>query len=92
MYVIFNDVLGGQKMKKINKINGLHPKLKFTLEVLKNNDEKEDEVGRIAFLDMEIIQKWDGSLESEWYRKPTDTGIVMNWYSIAPLRYKKNIV
>ena len=41
---------------------------------------------------MEIIQKRDGSLESEWFRKPTDTGIIMNWYSIAPLRYKKNIV
>ena len=89
---VFNDVLKGQEMEKLNKINGLHPKLKFTLEVLKKNDEKEDEVGRIAFLDMEIIQKWDGSLESEWYRKPTDTGIIMNWYSIAPMRYKKNIV
>ena len=87
-----NDVLEGDEEKKLNEINGLHPKLKFTLEVLKNNDENEDEIGRIAFLDMEIIQKRDGSLESEWFTKPTDTGIIMNWYAIAPLRYKKNLV
>ena len=41
---------------------------------------------------MEIIQKRDGSLESEWFTKPTDTGIIMNWYAIAPLRYKKNLI
>ena len=87
-----NDVLEGQEIEKLNEINALHPKLKFTLEVQKNDDEKEDEVGRIAFLDMEIIQKKDGSLESEWFTKPTDTGIIMNWYAIAPLRYKKNLV
>ena len=41
---------------------------------------------------MELIQKVDGSVESEWFTKPTDTGIVMNWNSIAPLKYKRNLV
>ena len=58
-----NDVLEGQEIEKLNEINALHPKLKFTLEVQKNNDEKDDEVGRITFLDMEIIQKKDGRVE-----------------------------
>ena len=49
-----NDVLEGQEIEKLNEINALHLKLKFTLEVQKNDDEKEDECGRIAFLDIEI--------------------------------------
>ena len=52
-----NDVLEDHEQEKLNEINGLHPKLKFTLEILKNNDENEDEIGRIAFLDMEIFRK-----------------------------------
>ena len=46
----------------------------------------------LLFVDMEIIQKWNGSLESEWFRKPPDTGIIINWYAIALLRYKKDLV
>ena len=79
-------------MAKLNRSNNLHPNLKFTIEEIRKDNENEDEVGRIHFLDMELIQKTDGSLESEWYTKPTDTGIIMNWYAIAPLRYKTNLV
>ena len=59
-----------------------------------NEDDKnkDDEIGRINFLDMGLIQKVDGSVESEWFTKPTDTGIVMNWNSIAPVKYKRNLV
>ena len=89
---ILTDVLEGEERKKLGEINGLHPQLRFTVEVLNNDSQNEDELGRIPFLDMEIIQKNDGNLESDWFTKPSDTGIIMNWYAIAPLRYKKNIV
>ena len=41
---------------------------------------------------MELIQKTDGTVDSEWFTKPTDTGTVMNWNSIAPMKYKRNLV
>ena len=34
----------------------------------------------------------NGQLSSGWYRKPTDTGLTLNFHSLAPLRYKKSVV
>ena len=68
---------------KLTEINSLHPNLKFTVERPQN--------GRIPFLDMEIINN-NGHLSSTWYQKPTDTGLVMNFHSVAPLCYKKSVV
>ena len=31
-------------------------------------------------------------LSSTWYCKPTDTGLIMNFHALAPLRYKKSVV
>ena len=89
---VLADILAGEERTKLNQINQLHPNLKFTVDEMKKDDAKEDEVGRIPFLDMELIKKTDGTVESEWYTKPTDTGTIMNWYAIAPLRYKTNLV
>ena len=89
---VLADILAGEERTKLNQINQLHPNLKFTVEEMQKDDAKEDEVGRIPFLDMELIKKTDGTVESEWYTKPTDTGTIMNWYAIAPLRYKTNLV
>ena len=61
-------------------INNLHPNLSFTLETEIN--------GKIAFLDM-IIYNDSGSLSSGWYRKQTDTGLTLNYHSLAPTKYKK---
>lgn len=55
-------------------------------------DAKEVEVGRIPFLDKELIQKTDGAVESGWLSKPTYTGTIMKWYATAPLWYKTNLV
>ena len=89
---ILVDVLEGDEMATLNQINNLHPNLKFTIEEIRKENDNEDEIRRIQFLDMELIQKTNGSLESEWYTKETDTGIIMNWFAIAPLRYKSNLV
>ena len=50
---------------RLAKINNLHPKLEFTLERPVDNT--------IPFLDMKIRLLEDGSIETMWYRKPTDT-------------------
>ena len=68
---------------KLDEINTLHPSLTFTCE-----REKE---GKLSHLDMEVIRK-NKSLESTWYRKPTDTGLILNYHSLAPKRYKRSIV
>ena len=34
----------------------------------------------------------DGHISSTWYTKPTDTGLVMNFYALAPKKYKKSVV
>ena len=64
-------------------INSLHPALKFTMEV--------EEDGELPFLDMKLINS-NGQLSSTWYSKPTDTGLIMNYHSMAPKRYKRSVV
>ena len=69
---------------RLAKINNLHPKLEFTLERPVDNT--------IPFLDMKIRLLEDGSIETMWYRKPTDTGMTLNFHAIAPLKYKRNVI
>ena len=88
------DILEEEEMNQLNLINSLHPNLNFTIETVKKSSDKDDEgeIGSIIFLDMKLIQKTDGTVDSEWFTKPTDTGTVMNWNSIAPMKYKRNLV
>ena len=60
------------------RVNNLHIKLEFTMEIPDEND-------NLAFLDMNINV-------NERYKKPTDTGVVLNFCSCAPIQIKKNIV
>ena len=64
-------------------INNLHPSLSFTYEVETNC--------KLPFLDMKICNN-NGSLSSHWYRKPTDTGLTLNFHALAPLKYKRSVV
>ena len=63
----------------------LHPNLTFT-------DELEDEKGELPFLDMALTHTKDGSVETSWYIKPTDTGLCLNYNALAPYKYKKSVV
>ena len=45
----------------------------------------------LPFLDMNIKNE-NGILSSEWYRKPTDTGLTLNFHSLAPFKYKKSVL
>ncbi len=69
--------------ERLSIINNLHDNLKFTYEI-------ENEC-TIPFLDMLILNK-NGSLSSSWYRKPTDTGLTLNFHALAPNKYKKSVV
>ena len=69
--------------ERLRMINDLHPCLKFTHEL--------EVEGQIPFLDM-LICNQDGKLSSKWYRKPTDTGLTLNYHALAPLKYKKSVI
>ena len=68
----------------LSVVNRLHPILKFTIGTL------DDSLG-LAFLDMRISRSGN-RLSTQWYQKPTDTGVTMNFRSFAPVEYKKNII
>ena len=68
---------------KLSEINSLHPMLNFTVE--KETD------GALPFLDM-LLYNNCGSVSSSWYRKSTDTGLTLNFHSLAPMKYKKSVV
>ena len=69
---------------KLNEINQYHPFLKFTIERENNNNE-------LPFLDM-LLTRVGTKVSSKWYTKPTDTGLVMNYHSLAPAKYKRSVV
>ena len=66
-------------------VNTMHKNLKFTLEHPDNNSS-------IVFLDMKIIRHQDGRLTSRWYRKLTDTGVLLNFHSLCPDLYKRSLI
>ena len=65
--------------------NSLHNNLQFTLEKV-NMD------GGLAFLDINVNVSSKNNITCHWYQKPTDTGIILNFRSCAPLQHKKNVI
>ena len=80
---ILRDIKSTHIEEKLNEINGYHEKLKFTYD--------REIGGSIPFHDMEIIHSGDTS-QSTWYTKTTDTGLTMNFHSLAPIKYKRSVV
>ena len=68
----------------LTEINCLHSSLKFTCE-------EESTEGEIAFLDMQLKHVGE-KIESTWYTKPSSTGLLLNFYAVAPTRYKRGVV
>ena len=56
----------------LSTLNEIHPSISFTMELEEN--------GKLPFLGMEIIRNgtW---LDRKVYRKPTDTGLLLHYYS-----------
>ena len=61
-------------------LNNFHPSIKFTYE--------KEQDGCIAFLDVKLIRKVNGSFITEVYRKKTDTNIYLHWKAYAPDTWK----
>ncbi|CAH8470476.1 unnamed protein product [Schistosoma mattheei] len=71
-------------LKTFDRFNTVHPSIKFTWE-------KENE-GRIAFIDVLLTRKKDGSLERNINREITWTGKYTNFLSFVPLQQKRNLI
>ena len=82
-----DDVLRDMKTADIDdmlaRINNLHPNLAFTIE--------RECQGKLPFLDMLLIHE-GAQVSTTWYSKPTDTGLVLNFHSLAPKKYKRSVV
>ena len=64
-------------------LNGLHPSLSFTMELPVDN--------RIPFIGIEIIKNGT-KLETQVYRKPTNTGLLLHFHSHTDKRYKDSLL
>ena len=67
----------------LTTLNGLHPSLKFTMEVPSDN--------MIPFIGIEIIKNGT-ELETRVYRKPTNTGLLLHFQSHVDKRYKTGLL
>ena len=81
---IFRNIVANKLQNKLEEINSYHESLTFTHE-----KEKERE---LPMLDMNVRHHEDGTLSSTWYYKPSDTGLVMNFHALAPVKYKRAVV
>ena len=66
-----------------NKINAVHPNIRFSVEMEHNN--------QLAFLDV-LLTKCHNVLETTVFRKKTNTGLYMKWSSLCPIKYKRNLI
>jgi hypothetical protein len=62
-------------------LNNFHPKITFTKENQLNS--------RIPFLDMTLIKE-NGKIITNFYRKPTSSGRILNFHSAHPFHMKRN--
>lgn len=65
-------------------LNTLHPSIKFTCEFENNRS--------LAFLDILMTKRADGSISRSVYRKATWTGQYQNFLSFCPIQYKRGLV
>ena len=65
--------------------NSLQNNLQFILE-------KVNMEGDVAFLDINVNVSSKSKITCHWYQKPTETGIILNFLSCAPLQHKKNVI
>ena len=63
-------------------LNGLHPSLSFTMELPVDD--------RIPFIGIDIIKNGT-KLETRVYRKPTNTGLLLHFYSHTDKRYNDSL-
>ena len=67
----------------LTTLNGLHPSLSFTMELPVDD--------RIPFIGIDIIKNGT-KLETQVYRKPTNTGLLLHFHSHTDKRYKDSLL
>ena len=67
----------------LSTLNGLHPSLTFTMELPVDN--------KIPFIGI-VIVKNGTKLETQVYRKPTNTGLLLHFQSHTDKRYKDSLL
>ena len=67
-----------------SKLDRLHPSLKFTCEFESSNS--------LSFLDVLVTRNPDGGVVTSVYRKPTFTGMCLQWDSYCPVKHKVGLV
>ena len=67
----------------LSTLNGLHPSLTFTMELPVDN--------KIPFIGIEIVKNGT-KLETQVYRKPTNTGLLLHFQSHTDKRYKDSLL
>ena len=73
-----------QAEKILEFLNKQHETIKFTMEKENNNT--------LNFLDVKIKRGSDNSISTSTYRKPTFTGVMLNWNSLTSIKYKKGLI
>ena len=68
----------------LEHFNSAHPAVKFTLEKESND--------QLAFLDVLLSRREDGTIRRAVYRKQTHSGQYINFHSFVPMRDKRNLV
>ena len=68
----------------IAQSNEVHPAMKFTCA--------EESQNRVAFLDVLLTRRPDGSIRRNLNRKSTWTGKYTHFHSFVPLQYKRNLI
>jgi hypothetical protein len=64
-------------------MNSYHPRLEFTTE--------KEEDRSIVFLDLRLIHLDDGTINTDWYQKPTSCGRILNYLSSHPKFMIENV-
>ena len=67
----------------LSTLNEIHPSISFTMELEEN--------GKLPFLGMEIIRNGI-RFDRKVYRKPTDTGLLLHYYSHVDMKYKHSLL
>ena len=80
IFAIFNNE--ADSMEFLNRLNSQHKNLQFTMEKSTNT---------LPFLDMEL-KIHNNNLQSWIWRKPTHTGVFLNFKAICPLKWKSNLI
>jgi hypothetical protein len=67
----------------LNFLNNKHTNIKFTYESEKKK--------KMPFLDVSL-KRVDGKIHTTIYRKPTFTGVYLNWFSLTSTTYKVGLI